>query len=68
MVFKVDGTTGAILSSLHSTNGAVRFISEAVVFDRYLHFYPEWVDKVGYLPVTGTYLCFLYRHHAMYDC
>jgi hypothetical protein len=37
MVFKVDGTTGAILSSLHSTNGAVRFISEAVVFDRYLY-------------------------------
>ena len=31
---QVDGETGEILSSLHSTNGAVRFISEAFVYGR----------------------------------
>ena len=34
LVIEVDGDTGEILSSLHSTNGAVRFISEAYVHDR----------------------------------
>ena len=35
LVIEIDGQTGEILSSLHSTNGAVRFISEAYVHDRY---------------------------------
>ena len=35
LVIEVDGETGEIVSSLHSTNGAVRFISEAYVHDRY---------------------------------
>ena len=34
LVIEVDGQTGEVLSSLHSTNGAVRFISEAYVHDR----------------------------------
>ena len=34
LVIEVDGDTGEIVSSLHSTNGAVRFISEAYVHDR----------------------------------
>ena len=35
LVVEVDGETGDIVSSLHSTNGAVRFISEAYVHDRW---------------------------------
>ena len=35
LVVEVDGDTGDIVSSLHSTNGAVRFISEAYVHDRW---------------------------------
>ena len=33
-VFKVDGDSGDIVSSLHATNGAVRFIAEAFIMDR----------------------------------
>ena len=35
LVIEIDGETGDVISSLHSTNGAVRFISEAYVHDRY---------------------------------
>ena len=34
LVIEIDGETGEFISSLHSTNGAVRFISEAYVHDR----------------------------------
>ena len=34
LVFKVDGDSGDIVSSLHATNGAVRFIAEAFIMDR----------------------------------
>ena len=34
LVIEVDGNSGEIVSSLHSTNGAVRFISEAYIHDR----------------------------------
>ena len=34
LVIEIDGDTGDVISSLHSTNGAVRFISEAYVHDR----------------------------------
>ena len=33
-VVEIDGESGEILSSLHSTNGAVRFIAEAFIMDR----------------------------------
>ena len=34
LVVELDPNTGDILSSLHSTNGAVRFIAEAFIMDR----------------------------------
>ena len=36
LVVELDGVTGEVVSSLHSTNGAVRFISEAFVHDRWV--------------------------------
>jgi len=51
LVIEVDGSTGAILSSLHSTNGAVRFISEAVVFDRWIYFGSPYTNYLARVPV-----------------
>ena len=60
LVIEVDGNTGEIVSSLHSTNGAVRFISEAYIHDRYqavmLHFLViEYEESLGgYTSVLRT--------------
>lgn len=50
LVIEVDGSTGAIVSSLHSTNGAVRFISEAVVFDRWIYFGSPYTNYLARVP------------------
>lgn len=50
LVIEIDGSTGAIVSSLHSTNGAVRFISEAVVFDRWIYFGSPYTNYLARVP------------------
>lgn len=50
LVVEVDGDTGSILSSLHSTNGAVRFISEAVVLDRWIYLGSPYTNYLARVP------------------
>ncbi|XP_023333407.1 adipocyte plasma membrane-associated protein [Eurytemora carolleeae] len=50
LVVEVDGKTGDIISSLHSTNGAVRFISEAVVLDRWVYLGSPYTNYLARVP------------------
>jgi len=50
LVVEVDGETGDIVSSLHSTNGAVRFISEAYVHDRWIYFGSPYNHYLARIP------------------
>lgn len=58
LVIEVDGDTGEIVSSLHSTNGAVRFISEAYVHDRWIYFgspYNHYLARIPKRLRTASY-------------
>jgi len=58
LVIEVDGETGEIVSSLHSTNGAVRFISEAYVHDRWIYFgspYNHYLARIPKRLRTASY-------------
>jgi len=58
LVIEVDGQTGEFLSSLHSTNGAVRFISEAYVHDRWIYFgspYNHYLARIPKRLRTASY-------------
>jgi len=50
LVIEIDGETGEILSSLHSTNGAVRFISEAIVLDRWIYLGSPYTTYLARVP------------------
>jgi len=50
LVVELDGKTGEIVSSLHSTNGAVRFISEALVHDRWIYFGSPYTHYLARVP------------------
>ena len=46
----MDGKTGEIISSLHSTNGAVRFISEAMVVGRWIYLGSPYTNYLARIP------------------
>eukprot|EP00088_Acartia_fossae_P062451 TRINITY_DN7540_c0_g1_i1.p1 TRINITY_DN7540_c0_g1~~TRINITY_DN7540_c0_g1_i1.p1 ORF type:complete len:486 (+),score=91.66 TRINITY_DN7540_c0_g1_i1:146-1603(+) len=50
LVVEVDGKTGEIISSLHSTNGAVRFISEAMVVGRWIYLGSPYTNYLARIP------------------
>jgi len=50
LVIELDGETGEIMSSLHSTNGAVRFIAEAFVHDRWIYFGSPYNNYLARIP------------------
>lgn len=50
LVIEVDGDTGEIVNSLHSTNGAVRFISEAYIHDRWIYFGSPYTNYLARIP------------------
>lgn len=50
LVIEVDGNSGEIVSSLHSTNGAVRFISEAYIHDRWIYFGSPYTNYLARIP------------------
>jgi len=54
LVVEVDAT-GTIISSLHSTNGAVRFIAEAFVLDRWIYFGSPYSNYLGRVPARLRY-------------
>jgi len=67
LLVELDGETGEVVSSMHSTNGAVRFISEAVVLDRWIYLgspYNHYLARVPkrlrdseeYASPSGVYL------------
>jgi len=55
LVVELDGTTGEIVSSLHSTNGAVRFIAEAFVHDRWIYFGSPYNNYLARIPKRLRY-------------
>jgi len=58
LVIEIDGETGEFISSLHSTNGAVRFISEAYVHDRWIYFgspYNHYLARIPKRLRTASY-------------
>lgn len=55
LVVELDGKTGEVLSSLHSTNGAVRFIAEAFVHDRWIYFGSPYNNYLARIPKRLRY-------------
>lgn len=50
LVIEIDGETGDVISSMHSTNGAVRFISDAVVLGRWIYFGSPYNNYLARIP------------------
>jgi len=50
LVVEVDGDSGDIVSSLHATNGAVRFIAEAFIMDRWIFFGSPYNNYLARIP------------------
>jgi len=55
LVIEVDHDSGEILSSLHSTNGEARFISEAFVYDRWIYFGSPYTNYLARIPKRLRY-------------
>jgi len=55
LVVELDGKTGEVVSSLHSTNGAVRFIAEAFVHDRWIYFGSPYTNYLARIPKRLRY-------------
>jgi len=55
LVVEIDGNSGAIVSSLHSTNGAVRFIAEAFIMDRWIFFGSPYNNYLARIPKRLRY-------------
>jgi len=51
LVIELDGDTGEVVSSLHSTNGQARFISEAVALDRWLYLGSPYTSYLARVPL-----------------
>jgi len=50
LVVEIDGETGEIISSMHSTNGAVRFISEAIILGRWIYLGSPYNNYLARIP------------------
>lgn len=55
LVVEIEGETGQIVSSMHSTNGAVRFIAEAFVHDRWIYFGSPYTTYLARIPKRLRY-------------
>jgi len=55
LVVEIDPNSGDILSSLHSTNGAVRFIAEAFIMDRWIFFGSPYNNYLARIPKRLRY-------------
>jgi len=55
LVVELDGDSGEVVDSLHSTNGAVRFVAEALVLDRWIYFGSPYTQYLARIPKMLRY-------------
>jgi len=55
LLIEIDGETGEIVSSMHSTNGAVRFLSEGFVHGRWIYLGSPYTPYLARIPKRLRY-------------